>query len=353
MGAPHELAEDLERRLRERRRDLTLELHEREGPFWENVRDLRARWRVHPLDVVPPDTMGRWMAVSFHYRLACLPAPEQLGAPGTDGLALYAATLGRLGDWLRDIRSLYERTIPAEERRYDVAFPGSFEDYCRLPDFQTRQTGGDLFTDHWAPFLSGCVLYQPPDDALERFADHVTFDPNSLVESLRDRPPDAAARIAPPGMEYVEDPAAAVAAEWRYWGLVFRELAARLGPRGIDLWAEVDNVRHDPRFIEAWLAQRPRVPARPYIDPAAPVSEEVVRRVRRLAATPRPRGRPRIHPLEAAQVTALKRQGLTEGEIADQLGLERTPDSYDKLQRSNKVKIRSARDRARRKKPEE
>ena len=368
MNRLRDLAAELEADLRERRSDLTIQLHRRSGPFWEDVRGLRERWRVAPIEGVPFPDPWLWYGASAHLPLVCLRSvlrwQEAEAALRLDWDSAYAEwksafvdSLKCLGDWLRDVRGLYERAVPPAERGRDPATSGSFDEFVRMPVPAPRRTGGDLFTDHWAPFLSGCVLFDPPRDDPGPFADHVTFDPASLDLTWPDQTPVAAPRIVPPAVSYVRDPDAVEAVE-RWWHTeIVARLHLRLAPLGIDVAAEVqaimgadpetgmpyvDPETGEPDFgrmdlVAEYVGRKARIPLLRYLDPGR--AERTVRKARGLLAR-RAGGRPRVDRLEVVRCEALRAAGRTEGEIADQVGFERHADAYGRPRRSGRVRHR-------------
>ena len=303
--------------------------------------------------VVPPPVMVRWWRASFHVPLPCLSAPPP-SANLEEFAAAFAALCGRLGRWLGDVRDLYRQAVPENERRNDLAPLATFDEYASLPTFGPRQASGDLFADHWAPFLSGCLLFHPPEDRLMQFADHVVLDPETLIKGWVGRSADEAAWTVPPGLVQLRDPDAVEASEQDWHTQILARLSLRYEPRGIDLIADMADVSRSLMSERAGdLARLDRIPTLTFVDPRAAKNQEVIKKAASLLAKGRA-GRPRIVALEAAQVAALRDEGLTEGEIADRLALGRNPNSYDKLTRSNRVRSRIKRDgelRPRRKNP--
>lgn len=325
-----DLADAMEGDLKKRRDALVVQLHDQRGAFWEDVRALRVEWSVTPFRCLPlDDHMTYWNGQSFHFPVVGRPPAQSL-------TEVWEVS----GTWLRDIRRLYERHVPAAERRNDLSLPGSFEEFMLLPTFEPRRTGGDLFTDHWAPFLSACVVFDPPPDRLSAFADRFRLDPESLVKAWRDRRPDGGARIAPPGMVFVRDPDAVEQAEQAYWqGLIVR-VALALEPRGVDLLAELKNViETDSTWREERRAREASIPVRTYADPMRAANERVWKKLR----TPLKRGksgRPQLSEAAVAEVVALKQSGLTVPEVAKRLGHKVSKDDHDRSRLSYPVRYR-------------
>lgn len=356
----HALAKALEADLRKTRQELTEQLYRRAGPFWDAIQALRVRWRIEPRTEIPPAEMVVWNGASFHVPMSCLVdtarllADEPLDDPVAGYAELHAAVRRPLADWLRDLTDLYERTVPLSERQRERQRTGpmlpNYDQWRRFPEFGPRWIGGDAFTDHWAPFLSGCALFQPPADDLRGFADHIRVAPESLIRAWRETPIAARPRITPPGLAFLRDPDTVEEAERSFWVERISRLAKKYKPLGLDLFADLRNV-HDEMSAElgeqirSGTATVPEgAPYRPLLDPVQARNQEIVTKARSLVTKGRP-GRPRIHPIEVAQVAAHEERGLTELEIAERMDLKTSPDSYDRLRRSNQVRSRRKRNR--------
>ena len=106
---------------------LVAELWTKDGPFWESVRDMRARWGI--------DTQPQ-LAPRDGLRIGDLVFPRS--APGW--------TSGEFSDfvsrWIQDLGYIKDRNVPPQ-----------FEDAA-----------------DWNAFISACVLYDPPEESLIDFA---------------------------------------------------------------------------------------------------------------------------------------------------------------------------------------
>ena len=109
-------------------KDLILELHFRDDPFWEAIHDLRARWCIWPQVCIPPQD---WQSY-FH------PPGTSKETPLNE-----AVELSRL--WEKDLRAIRDRFIP--------------DRFKRRREHQRR----------WRDFISRCALFQPPGDDLIGF----------------------------------------------------------------------------------------------------------------------------------------------------------------------------------------
>jgi hypothetical protein len=106
---------------------LVAELWTKDGPFWESVRDMRARWGI---DVQPQ------LAPGDSLRIGDLVFPRS--APGRDS-GEFSDFLGR---WIQDLGTIKHNNVPPQ-----------LEDAA-----------------DWNAFISACVLYDPPEESLIDFA---------------------------------------------------------------------------------------------------------------------------------------------------------------------------------------
>ena len=192
------------------KRELTLNLFLRRGPFWDAVRDLRDRWHIEPEANVPgPDDK---------------PAPPGcplFALPNTPGADVWQ-------QWQADVNGVHDTVIPDQ--------------------FQF----GDDVTSHalWLPFLGYCLLYDPPDTQLAEFAASGGPYPDDIT--------DAFVNLAPPPIRFLRDAdEAEKTANW-FWMQVIEELGRRhLAPLGLDVDALIeDGFKQLPKQLREEYANR-------------------------------------------------------------------------------------------------
>ncbi len=195
------LESSAERRLQTFRRELTLGLFTRHGPFWEEVgwirtlRNIVAEARMpSPLDPgkvhFPLDVKARDWAWQ----------PEQRQAAA---------------EWMVLLHVLHDAVIPPEHR-VETPFSSSLE--------------------FWMGFLSACVLFDPPPDDLLRFADHGVAAYGDFLNPLNPwADEDGAPQMLAAPIRFVADAEAVLAAQRRSHERVIDALHCRLAPLGIDV----------------------------------------------------------------------------------------------------------------------
>jgi len=158
---------------------LTLDLFTRHGSFWDDIAELRSVWKVNPVTTVPPEpdfhaemvglTTRYHMPERFHFRMppgseSALPLDtvrdlERISkeypdlAPGiAENLAILNADNPRtlVGVFLLELREVWRAQL-AEDERNGTNVMGWMS---------------------WVPFLSACVMFDPPRHELEAFAEH-------------------------------------------------------------------------------------------------------------------------------------------------------------------------------------
>jgi len=140
----------------------------------------------------------------------------------------------------------------------------------------------------WAPFLSACLLYDPPELELLAFANHDDQDAAQL-----------------PIQTYYQDPRAAI---------------------------KVERDRANAVRKAATLEEQLRAAAT-YIAPDA----QTYKPSTQPAAPPKPRGRPQLDDLVAVQCAIFKRHGWTYPKIAAHFGWPLRADSYGTRRRANRA----------------
>lgn len=171
-------AEEYAYRLKIRRR-LTLDLLTRHGMFWTYIDAMRDQWDIEPIVAVPPEPdfhveavglMTRWqMPERIH-----MPKHIAMPSPNADELLSVAAE--------HDIEGMsgIVQSIKNMERPLNVGlFLKAIQDVWKVEVARPHELGGDWRNGGnvggwmtWAPFLSACVLYDPPAERLLDYADH-------------------------------------------------------------------------------------------------------------------------------------------------------------------------------------
>jgi hypothetical protein len=116
---------DAASRLGRLKRHLVLQLFTQSGPFWEAIRDVRARLGVEARTEVPPPSLA----------YAVLVAEEE---------------------WPEVAADLRERLIGEVFHLMDLTIPKEYRDYRNLKVFEVP----------WIGFLLGCVFFDPPETEL-------------------------------------------------------------------------------------------------------------------------------------------------------------------------------------------
>jgi hypothetical protein len=202
---------------------------------------------------------------------------------------------------------------------------------------------------NWSRFLASCVLFDPPEADLLAFAaandppliSYSTY-PGFDVQAATSRPPvkDIPSMVNPP-IVFEQEPGAVEAVETWYWTQIIEELARRYLPEGVTLSDAMREIDHDLNLSDRYVERFAAISGRELIVVDPDTTEEDVRGAFRLiAASHRGRskgGRPPLDALVAVQCALLKRQGLSDLDIAERFGWPLRRDSYDKRRRSNAV----------------
>lgn len=278
----------------DRRQALTLDLFTRCGPFWHDVTQIRRQWSVTAATELPPSpppndlrALGVLRAEQMPERLHLPPIPPPPGSRElqrlTDEYNLPAFfkteceslhRRARIAEWLQALRALFRAHIPESRQSDDNAQAWM----C------------------WAPFLSACIAYDPPDIALIEFA---AYDDHWAA--------------ALPQQTFWQDPEAVQAAE--RWLFSKQRALDRLPPsRERELAAVIVGGDYIQKLAETWQQSD---------------------------SAPQPRrraGKPSLVPLVAVQCAIYKdRYGLTYREINDQMAWELSLDRYDRRHRANRA----------------
>jgi len=292
----------------QQRREITLDLFTQWGPVWEAIRAAREAWSIKPMTRVPPEppyraedvrllTRGQ-MPERFH--LPPLPADqvlENLGPDLPEYLQLHMSAAHRRlqgARWFESLRGLHTICVP-----------------------DGNPSGTDVYGwMRWAPFLSACVLYDPPAGDLLTFADH--DDQEAAQLDITTWHQDAASLL---------DTFTEATREGERLFRLHQEQEAQHVRRmrgwndEADVVIEVQSIQH--QAFELTIRHRDRLAAtyKPSVVPPAPA---------------RPRGRPPLDDLTAVQCAIWKGAGWTHHAIAAAFGWQEHPDSTDPRHRKNR-----------------
>ena len=216
-----------ERRFRAFRHDLVRQLARRSGPFWEAVRELRAAWDVSASCHVPPGRSGVFLP----------PACDGIDAldPYDESPQAWKLNCAYQG-WMNHLYALHETAIP-EEYLIGCGFRGYWST--------------DASFEHWARFLSACVLYDPPPDALVAFADAFPHGPWEWLDPDGPSVVFGEALVAPE-IRHLRDGDEVQRLEMWYRHRVIQALAERLEPRGVDVWGLVRDIEANTSLGEEY-----------------------------------------------------------------------------------------------------
>ncbi len=166
------------------RRRLTLDLFTRCGTFWADVDDLRKTWHVTPRTMLPPEPPFHAEAVGLVTRYQM---PERFHMPIFE-------TFNALAEPYRSLPEPYRK---AQELAHYRGVVGMF--LLSLKPVWRDSIPGDIRAGtnetgwmSWAPFLSACVLYDPPPGSLLEFADHDDHNAAALIQETYWRDADIA-----------------------------------------------------------------------------------------------------------------------------------------------------------------
>lgn len=148
------------------KRNLVARMIAKRGPYWEAIREVRARWRLEPVSTqLPPESDDILHPPGLPAREP--PRPEEYILP-PDIPNPYTGEPGKLEEyeswsydkkrWLSDLDDVLLRFVP--ERYLEEGRP-----YAGWPPSQERWLP-------WYRFVAGCVLYDPPVEEAPAFADY-------------------------------------------------------------------------------------------------------------------------------------------------------------------------------------
>jgi hypothetical protein len=305
-----------ELKLQKVRKDLTLELFLRCGPFWEAVREERERWHIdEPRKYVP--------VRQEDLELIGARTPQ----PGEDNSG---PAVERWYGWGYSLIALHDRAIPS--------------------DIWPFRVSGFSFLA-WDSFLAQCLLFDPPPLQLLEFA-HVELAGAAgqrAVESdsfsgtsARTHSESIRSRTVPvhPALVHWADADEAMRVEQALWSGVLDELAQRfLIPQGIDLDVVLQEIYEETTLWQDYGEAVLNIPTDVLIAVSSGTTQEDVVSAFQVLAAHRSRpakgGRPPVDDLMAVECANRKRAGWTYRQISDHYGFPMSPDSYDKKRRAN------------------
>ncbi len=305
------------RRVEEHARLLTLDLFTRYGPFWAHIARLRREFGVVPpcrtppripLDAchlpptVPPWSRAlpegeRWLRPNVLLNDTIVSSPD-------DGYTGDEYPWDHLSLWIGRLCDLEEQHVPAVCRMEVEGAPGQF----------------------WSRYLSACVMYDPPKEALLEFASYAV---QSLGATIGTTAPEQDAEDAllfvPPPVRMLHEPWQEQAAARRYHEVVINALHHRLAPIGIDVHKVLWELRFTDPHIRQASATMGRVETRPYIAVEPETTEEDVRAAFRLLSaslSSRPRaGKPARDKMTAVQCAIWYDEcGWSHAQLAEHFG---------------------------------
>jgi hypothetical protein len=278
------------------REELIISMYKRSGAFWESISELRRKWGISPQRKVPHlDSLEH--ELQFHPRLDPWALDEwvdnvdlsvpvsgtKVGVPDTPtpGYPLCGPQPDDDGnreltsEWYSDRSNLLRESVPRELRQYRA-----YQD------------------DYWLTFIGGCLLYDPPADALwDFFVSMPLMNPYRIVRPI----------VSLNDTWDVEHATSA------YYEALLKEIGEQLKPHGFNIGdlrmealirnSDIGNAKQ--RYLE-------RSETTDYIVVRSDTKrEEVLDAYNQIASTLpeatslRKRGRPRVSRLKAVQVAVL------------------------------------------------
>jgi len=304
-----------ERRFRPFRHSLVRELARRSGPFWDAVAELRAFWPITVSCQVPPGKSGVYLP------------------PDCDSIADVDPY-----DWSPEACQICEAYETWMTGLYHIHQAIILDEY-RIGGGMSGSWSSDISFDHWCRFLSACVLYDPPSDALVAFADASPHGPREWLEPGGPSIVHREALIVPE-IRYLRDADHVEEIELWYRDELLSALAKRLEPRGIDVWKHISEIEAGTALYAEYIERYAKIDRQPHIAVFPHTTAKAVTEARnQLLGDEKPkRGRPRRDRLRAEEVARLRSDGLTEAEIASRIGWAVSPDDYHVPRRSSTVR---------------
>jgi hypothetical protein len=305
-----------ELKLQKVRKDLTLQLFLRCGPFWEAVRDERERWHIdEPRQHVP--------VRQEDLELVGAKAPQP-GETNSD------PAVQQWYGWMDSLFALHDRALPSEIWPYRVEEASFLE---------------------WKSFLAQCLLFDPPPLQLLEFA-HVEASGAAAVhrvdsqacsgtsagthsESIR-----SSTVPVHPALVHWADANEAMLVEQARWSGVLDELAQRfLVPQGIDLESVLQEIYQETTLLQDYREAVLNIPTDVLIAVSPETTQEEVDSAFQVLAarrsTPAKGGRPPIDDLMAVECANRKRADWTYVQISEHYGFPMSPNSYGESRRPN------------------
>ncbi len=281
------------------RRELVVDLACRSGVFWEQVESIRSGWAVSPMVAIPPEIPRNTLHSPMKIPDWSPPAPlDQLCRELVVDLDRWVGQDLPLGHsyehhWKRVIEELLFETVPPA-LRLGAKQLGIAPMLYRV--IHKAHNTDLVYLNPWATFLSGCILYDPPDTDLDAFANCAAFPTPRLQAApiVHIRDPDQAALL-----ESTRANAMLVA--------IVEEVQSRHGVDIRDIVNEVLWASYTaPQYWKVALENVPQ----PYIDPTAnPQDIEQAIESLGLSRSPSKRGRPPHDRLHFVQCAFLRDRG--------------------------------------------
>jgi len=267
--------------------EFVTQLWQRRGAFWEAVSAMRGRWNVSP-KVGLPDNPKK-------LKILALPPPG-MGRRDTPEKKRIDAR------WRRELSEIAEAVVPVALLERDHSYSMGFG------------------APEWEPFMSACVLFDPPDTELERFAELGPFLATSLTGS-------GAVAMAVSPVKQLHDTHEERRVYMKAWSQTFSALFdLYLKPLGLDIddvWEEIHKARPDIR--ENMDLELHGLRLRTYIEVDENITWDDVKTAFKMidrGREERPKtGRPRRDRLRCVQCAILHdRHGWTYEQIAERYG---------------------------------
>jgi hypothetical protein len=261
---PKVLGSDAASRLRRLKRHLAFEHFTQSGPFWEAIRDVRARLGIEARTEVPPPNLAH----------AFLAAEEE---------------------WPEEAAEVRERLVGEAFRLMDVTIPTEYRDV-------------KVFDVSWIGFLLGCVFFDPPETELLAFARYSDPNPIAFRSEEKERPERQRYMPAPP-IRFLRDPDEVRWAMFELWALTMvRVQEKHMDPLGLNVWEMIDDVWETTDLLQRHQDQTRANPALPYIPGVGTTGEDARRAIGLLRGgfgEGSKEGAPRRDPLIALQAAIL------------------------------------------------
>ncbi len=280
---PKALGPKAKKRIQWIKNGLVLQVATEKGPFWDEVRQTRARWGIEAPTRLPPEDRN-------------LLYPEQILRVLRGEAKLTEQHIYDRHNWERDIKQLWLWLVVLGLERYR------------------------LDVDWW-PLMAALALFQPPLDRLLEFAKYggiVRKDPFAEYPSLGDNPEfqrrEAATKhdpgLASPLISRFPDPYSFAQAHQDYYETLMEEINKRfLKPQGLDIHKMRDEVLRDGTLDESLQERLRQIPEDLYIEVPKNVTVDELREAAGLAVSVR--GKP-----EKAEEVKASKTSLVKVELA-------------------------------------